>query len=200
MTNDIEYTFYPWGPYLFKTTLDKLFCEELLKKGVETKIDASKDLAGHISSQKKFDKNDMLWFVEKCSNIFNTYLESSKEFYGKKIGNKLSLESLWINFMKKGDFNPPHTHTADLSFVIFLNIPNELLEEQKNYKGTDDVGPGGLSFHYGEVIGDNKFVIQNNIKPKVGDFLIFPANLRHMVYPFKSNGERISVSGNLFFI
>ena len=33
--------------------------------------------------------------------------------------------------------------------------------------------------------------------PKSGDMYIFPAGLRHWVFPFKSKVERISVSGNL---
>ena len=33
--------------------------------------------------------------------------------------------------------------------------------------------------------------------PKTGDIFIFPASLKHYVYPFKSKVTRISVSGNL---
>jgi len=199
MIDNVEYSFYPWGPYLFKTTINKLLCEELLKKGKELKESATKDLAGHINDQRKFKTEDINWFVEKTSKIFEMYLETSKTFYGKKLANKLNLQSLWINFMKKGEFNPTHIHTADLSFVLFLNIPEELSKEQENYKGTDETGPGGLSFFYGEGVNE-KIIVQNNFKPKTGDFFIFPANLRHSVYPFKSDIERISVSGNLYFI
>ena len=40
------------------------------------------------------------------------------------------------------------------------------------------------------------------IKPKVGDFFIFPAHLQHTVYPFKTDGdfERRSVSFNADWI
>ena len=40
------------------------------------------------------------------------------------------------------------------------------------------------------------------IKPKVGEFFIFPAHLQHTVYPFKTDGdfERRSVSFNADFI
>ena len=33
--------------------------------------------------------------------------------------------------------------------------------------------------------------------PEVGDLVMFPAWLRHYVNDFKSEGERISVSGNI---
>ena len=40
------------------------------------------------------------------------------------------------------------------------------------------------------------------VKPKVGEFFIFPAHLQHCVYPFKTEGdqERRSVSFNADFI
>ena len=36
--------------------------------------------------------------------------------------------------------------------------------------------------------------------PKTGDMYIFPAELKHAVYPFKSNVERITMSLNIFDI
>ena len=33
--------------------------------------------------------------------------------------------------------------------------------------------------------------------PEVGDFFIFPSSLNHSVNNFQSEGERVSVSGNL---
>ena len=35
------------------------------------------------------------------------------------------------------------------------------------------------------------------VKPSVGDFFVFPADLIHMVYPFESDGERRSFSMNM---
>ncbi len=46
---------------------------------------------------------------------------------------------------------------------------------------------------------DNVFYENDNVglTPKVGNWYLFPANLRHAVYPFKSNGERRSFSINM---
>ena len=96
--------------------------------------------------------------------------------------------------MKPGDFNPPHDHSADLSFVIFPHVPEELEKENKEFKGTLQ-GPGGISWTYGE--GGRQVISTVHQFPKSGDMYIFPAGLRHWVFPFKSNVERISVSGNL---
>ena len=38
------------------------------------------------------------------------------------------------------------------------------------------------------------------VKPRVGDFYVFPAELFHCVYPFKTKGERRSFSVNFSFI
>ena len=38
------------------------------------------------------------------------------------------------------------------------------------------------------------------VKPTVGDFFVFPADLIHMVYPFYSDGERRSFSMNMQII
>ena len=36
------------------------------------------------------------------------------------------------------------------------------------------------------------------VVPKTGDMYIFPASLRHSVYPFKGDSTRVSMSGNLY--
>jgi len=38
------------------------------------------------------------------------------------------------------------------------------------------------------------------VKPSVGDFFVFPADLIHMVYPFYSDGERRSFSMNMSIV
>ena len=110
---------------------------------------------------------------------------------------KAQLLSLWINYMKPGDFNPPHDHSADLSFVIFPKIPPELIEENKKFKGTLQ-GPGGISFMWGDSVNHMAISLVHQM-PEENDIFIFPAGLRHWVFPFKSNVERISVSGNILF-
>ena len=101
---------------------------------------------------------------------------------------------MWANFQGPGDFNPPHSHGGALSWVIYLQIPDELIEENKQYKGTS-AGPGGITFTYGD--GPREVITYQTYLPHTGDMYIFPAWLQHWVYPFKSDVERISVSGNV---
>ena len=54
-----------------------------------------------------------------------------------------------INFSQKHDFNPPHTHTGILSFVIFCKVPEEIFEVQAD---SNTQRAGELHFTYGEQI------------------------------------------------
>ena len=104
------------------------------------------------------------------------------------------MSALWVNFQKKHEFNPPHDHSDQLSFVIYLSIPESLKTEHKEFKGKSS-GPGGISFLYGE--GDRQAITYQAAFPEERDMFIFPAWCKHYVAPFTSNGTRISVSGNV---
>ena len=194
-----------WGPYITHNELDLSICDELKRRGDinrENKAHANKDLAGHFKehTEYRYTKSDVEWFVDNTQSIWQEYFEGRQKYHDFTIGGdiKIELYPMWINYMKAGDFNPIHTHTGDYSFVIFLNIPEELNRENEIAREeTNDkyAGPGSLSFFYGNI--DESAITANTRFPKKGDMYIFPANVRHMVYPFKSNVERISVSGNV---
>ena len=49
---------------------------------------------------------------------------------------------------KANEYNPPHDHDGKLSFVSYLQIPDELKKENSEYVGRS-CGPGGIQFIYG---------------------------------------------------
>ena len=52
-----------------------------------------------------------------------TYKIVYGNFYNKQI-HSLKATRAWVNYMKAGDFNPPHVHPGcRFSSVIFLKIP-----------------------------------------------------------------------------
>ena len=63
---------------------------------------------------------------------------------------KLILDTLWINFSQKHDFNPPHSHSGSLSFVIFCKVPQKIFEVQADSNSQ----VGELHFTYGEQISE----------------------------------------------
>lgn len=192
-----------WGPFVGIDKLSDEVCVELLRRANLAKDrndNASSGLAGHFKTEYYFTKDDKKYFVEQTRLNWDNYIKKAREYYDKDIGeNGLKLDSLWVNFMSPGDFNPVHTHTGDLSFVIFLDVPKELEIENEEEKNNDKFGgPAAITFMWGETSG-NQCITQNTRLPKTGDFYIFPASTRHMVYPYKSNVNRISMSGNLMF-
>jgi uncharacterized protein (TIGR02466 family) len=185
-----DYNFYYWGPLLFKIKIqqeDLKKCADLCSKQSSLVNDT---LAGAIKHEHYVSSNTFIKIIDPYLNIF---AEAYRNWYGKTI-HQTSILMTWVNFMRAGEFNPPHTHPGcDLSSVLFIKIPEALKEEHKKFTGTGS-GPGALSFTYGEFqphMISNRFFF-----PEEGDLFIFPATLTHFVTPFMSEGERISMSAN----
>jgi hypothetical protein len=195
----VDYKFFNWGPYLWKSSIDLDICDEMLTRFRRSTLDHKDGLASIIDDVKKIeDVETRGWFVSIMQPYLTAYMETRKDFLNVKDSDlKLEMYKLWINFQKKAEFNPEHTHHGDLSFVIYLKIPEILYKENKNYLGRSG-GPGSIAFRYGEQ--SDWAMSGHEFFPKEGDLYIFPAKLSHMVYPFYSDVERISVSGNFGFI
>jgi len=114
---------------------------------------------------------------------------------------KLKLNSLWLNFQKKHEFNPPHKHSGIYSFVIYLQIPFDLKKEEEIYPSLNDEGNNHTSkFAFVNVNTLGKIFCQCIPVDKSfeGKIILFPAEQIHQVFPFyTSNKYRISVSGNI---
>ena len=198
----IKYKFFHWGPFLFHTKIKTEECQIILEEGKKCRIESNDHrsyLAGHLSEEYKLtDKRKMEWL----ETYITTYIMAYNNWRGKQQKSdkliKTTLQSLWINYMHAGDFNPPHHHDADISFVIYPTMPKKIIEENKAFKGRRNPGgggPGTISWVYGEDT-DQCISIVSRL-PETGDLFIFPATLKHWVFPFKSKVERISVSGNI---
>jgi len=204
MSNNLEYDFYYWGPYLVKFKIKENERLKLLEVGKKTTEDFRHQLAGIIKDEKLFDKDNTNWFMDYFSNYFRVYVEGLQKYNQQQLLKQithLEIGKVWINYMKSNEFNPPHIHSGDLSFVMYLEIPEQLKEERKEYKGTS-AGPGAIQFTYGEADPTNRpacFATHHAFLPEEGDFFIFPANLQHCVFPFKCNGTRTSVAGNIYY-
>jgi len=196
MNTSFEY-FY-WGPCVCKFKIDESIVKNLLEKGEKLKTDARPYLAGHIDKELYYDNDSVNWFAKKTENYFNTYFKFKNEAWQPNQRfpiQSLKLNSLWINYMKKNEYNPPHTHSNDLSFILYLQIPKKLKEESDNFISST-YGPGHIQFIYGNEDRYGDFLTTQIKFPEKGDLYIFPSNLYHTVFPFRCEGERISVSGN----
>ena len=189
----------PFGPSIAKTKipknlLDKMnnYIDETIKvKEKINKLDHGPYLAGDVSQEFTLEKN----FVEEIGwmkFLSNSVYEWIKKDTAKEI-NEFRLISTWIVRQFKNEYNPIHTHSGHISGVGYLKVPNHLgTTIQKNKKNNF---AGHLNFIYGSQMFVNSSSIV--IKPKVGDFYLFPNYLMHQVYPFKdTNEERRSISFN----
>ena len=185
-----EYNFYYWGPLLFKIKMQQGDLKKCVDLSSKKSSEVDETLAGVIKHQHYISPTHY-------SKIINPYLDpfhqAYRNWYGKTI-TQVNIRSSWVNFMRAGVFNPPHTHlNCDLSSVLFIQVPEGLKEEHQKFTGTGG-GPGTLSFTYGEF--QPHAICRRVFFPEEGDLFIFPATLTHFVAPFLSKGERISLSAN----
>jgi len=193
-TRRIEYRYLHWGPFVCNYTLTNQEVEAF--RSLDTGEDYNKQLAGHIENEKALDKTKV-WNI--LFPYLDSYVKGFHEFRGQPLSGTFELETSWINRQKKNEFNPPHSHDGDLSFVLYTEIPEGLEEECKS-SVSNSPGPGCITFDFNMPnMGMNSLFLQTHSHlPSVGDLFIFPAGLPHWVYPFKTTeGERVSISGNI---
>ena len=194
---EVKYQVLQWGPCIVHLKISEDFQQKLLK-GAEVARKAKKDfrsqLAGIIKEEYSYENRKD--YVDEIAQFLTVYDAAYQKWKNEeyKVKPEYILNSLWVNYMKKGEYNPPHDHSDYLSFVIFLKVPEEITKEQETFVG-NSAGPGSLSFLYGE--GNRQSITYQSVKPKERDIFIFPAWIKHYVAPFYSDVTRISVSGNI---
>jgi len=101
----------------------------------------------------------------------------------------------WINIQKKGQILPIHTHDGVYSYTIWMQIPYDIKKERAK------VGPAGVfEFHYNSIFGAPMAYSIPLTKKNEGMIIMFPAKLKHCVYPFYTGSKtRISIAGNLLY-
>ena len=190
----IQYKFYYFGPYLYKAKMNENEIKQIKEICLKDKSKQSNEyLAGLIKEEYTINKNKLFSVIEP---YIQSYKRTIHQHWNLKINGKLVLNKKpWVNFMTKFESNPMHSHDCDVSFVIYLQIPDSLKKEYKN-NISNNSGPGVINF-MNKLNKENLSINTQAFFPEVGDIFIFPANLVHFVNSFTSNGERISVSGNL---
>jgi len=215
MTNQVRpYEAFRLGPAIMKTTITDTTHRILLNvsnkirknKQLKSKNDYRRNLAGNLSEEYNFNNA----FTSKGEKIVDDELRYLAHNYTKVCSDTMKRPGYiidekdiiiskpgWVNFMKPGEWNPAHTHTGQISCVLFLKVPPEIEKENRDSelcKKSNTPSAGRLEFMYGEDIG---LTATGSMRtPKEKDIYFFPARLTHMVYPFKSNVERVSVSYN----
>jgi len=166
--------------------------------------DAHKQLVGKIRKENslfyggaknnKMHKHNILppyvlnWFESR----FKHYLD-----FNKIHPYKLHLNSIWINEMNAGEYNPIHIHQGSLytglSSVMMLKLPKDMGPE---YARPDIKMNGKL-----QILGAaNGQFVKSDYSPiaEERDFYIFPYDMRHCVYPHTNpNAIRRTLAANM---
>jgi hypothetical protein len=163
---------------------------------------ANKYLAGELqheylltieSKTKQYIKNLAQRFENESQYIVSNY----------KSILTLKFDELWVNFQKKYEYNPIHSHSGIYSFVIWYQIPFTFENETKYYykSAEQKLHHGKFAFVTPNIFNRNYNIDQRDLgidKSKEGYVAIFPSTLDHLVYPFYSSDEyRITVAGNV---
>tara|TARA_B100000029_G_scaffold252904_1_gene249840 strand:- start:74 stop:769 length:696 start_codon:yes stop_codon:yes gene_type:complete len=179
----------------------KAIAEQARKEG----ITYNKDLAGLIKEEYQIPNigEDIFNFLSKTL-YEQPFIEQWKVINVNTVTTPITLSSCWVNFQKKYEFNPLHNHTGFASFIIFLNIPYDLEEENKVFPPAsfDHGNPNSKLVFAGHspVNGGIEVMAIPVDKSFEGKMLMFDAKHFHMVYPFyTSDKERVTISGNFQF-
>lgn len=174
----------------------------------DPKPDASPSLAGHISASYYLKDVDDWFFKNYLEFMSFDYLKHFDHQPAAALGMKnydkhpFQLDSLWVNYQNKHEFNPSHDHTGAFSFVIFMKIPTHWKEQhnlpfvaQSNQPRASD-----FAFEYLTPLGEKACTAFKMGPESEGRMLFFPAKLTHLVYPFYNCDEpRITIAGNISY-
>jgi len=191
---------------IYKFNITQNIYEQLLEISKDKSVKYNSSLAGNMVEEYGLLKYcDVVepFIIKELSKIepLVTYVKNLKLFHPNPLN--LMLQNFWVNYQKKYEFNPIHNHGGIFSFILFLQIPFTNAEEKLLSPGVNSNGDmsGKLSFLYTHSdirggIKEQTFEVDKTWE-KTG--LIFKSELNHCVYPFFSEGERITMSGNLLF-
>ena len=215
-------TYFPYGPPIGHTILpDELVsdfnkgCDDIVKdKELSKSSDHSQSLVGQVE-QELLIPADIInkwgkWLGTQVRAYVSGYFEqfgipeqniltASKEQASQAVNRiQTNVKSAWYIRSFAGDYNPLHTHTdCELTCVGFLKVPDLSQERKKTPQSERPNGVLEILSNTGST--DNLSWEKDSIGfvPKVGNWYLFPANLRHTEYAFRCDGERRSFSINM---
>ena len=163
-------------------------------------------LAGNISKSKYIkDKDNFLYENVLKQRAETLYFRDWNNYNNVHIAKstpppKFWLKTLWVNYQKQYEFNPPHNHTGLYSFVVFMKIPTDWKEQHERPISEFSTVPSASDFQF-LIPGRSPNPWPHNIplsSEDEGRLLFFPAWLNHQVFPFYgTDEERITISGNV---
>ena len=206
----------PFSPMIMESTVPDKFVEivndtadkVLGSETASVEWDWSHKLVGKVHKEVQIpvrnkEQRELLFATMKgaCIDYLKESIKNNDAYGWKKIAgdavptmDNIHMAHSWVVSQYAGEYNPWHHHSGDFSSVIYLKLPPKMNEEIKEDWKDHYPANGLIEFMFGE----NQGFRSDNLKfkPEVGKLLMFPSWLKHFVYPFKSKGERRSMSFN----
>jgi uncharacterized protein (TIGR02466 family) len=199
----------PFGPWIMVDTisapllarLNEIAGRVLADDRLSAKLDWSHQLAGNVHREvlvtfaNEAERDGAFAEIKSKALAYYERLAAEDSVPAKRdIGpDGVRFEGMWFVNQRAGDWNPAHKHGGDFSGVVYLQLPDGMESEW----ASEDHYPtaGIIEFIDGR---PNRFARTGfRLRPKPGMLLLFPAWLLHTVYPFRSAGERRSMSFNI---
>jgi len=185
------------------------------KKRRQQKMNAVNHLVGHLTEEYFIKSRDESLDLDDNFMRYQNFIEQAvwrdplnkvwKENAILTENRNMVIDTSWVNFQKKHEFNPPHIHSGLYSWIIFVNVPYNIVDEENYFSAKHLTHTSKLYFAYPRPNfvgnkGDVELTILNVDKSYEGKIIVFPAQLTHGVHPFyTSDNYRITISGNLVF-
>ena len=212
----------PFSPTILETTVPQRFVDivndisdDVLASDEKSEMwDWSHKLVGKVNKEILIpvkDKTDRAFLFQTmkqgCLDYLNYMIDQKRNNPWTRMvdkpGEKPQIENIhlthsWVVSQYAGDFNPIHHHFGDFSAGIYLKIPDGMADEWEVDFKDHYPAKGLIEYCFGEA---QDFRSDNlKFKPEVGKFLVFPAWLKHFVYPFRVKGERRMMSFNAHMV
>ena len=206
----------PFSPTIMESTVPDKFVEivndtadkVLSSETASVEWDWSHKLVGKVHKEIQIpvsnkEHRELLFTTMRgaCVDYLKESIKNNTAYGWKKIASdavptvdNIHLTHSWVVSQYAGEYNPWHHHSGDFSAVIYLKLPPNMHKEIEEDFEDHYPANGLIEFMFGE----NQGFRSDNLKfkPEVGKLLMFPSWLKHFVYPFKSEGERRSMSFN----
>ena len=184
---------------------------ECIEQSKKDDISWKDRLIGHVETSLSLTDKDNSFFKQCLLPLVYTFEQlysdtltkdarSSTTLFTKRSKYTYVLREWWVNWQKAGDFQPLHNHGGVYSFVIWMKIPFEYEEQNKNpiAATSNSKKISSFNFTYSDILGSIREYTYDLSSSDAGKMVFFPANLNHSVCPFfNCEEDRISISGNI---
>mgnify|MGYP003651441418 CR=1 FL=1 len=181
--------------------------------------DHSSSLAGRIYKGKQLTIDDNHQQFLKFKNVLmksaDEYIRAFRQYEMDNTSAsslpekwKLHFQHVWSVYQFEGDYNPIHYHDSvyesTLSGFIHMNVPEGVarqwdtkVEPTTNTRDIDGATEIIWNCNSPRSAIDFRFPGNLFIIPTIGTWFMFPSWLNHVVYPYRGEGCRVSVSWNI---